>query len=1285
MTSESIRPNETAQAETLLSVVKAMRRQAEIIFRPVASLRLTVALFAMSVFLVFVGTLAQVNESMWEVIDNYFHSFFVWIRFQVFFPISWFPTYQDVPGGIPFPGGLAIGFALLTNLLAAHLVRFRMQAKGNRLKGGLAFIALGIVLTYLVIAGGNSSQGFQGEPSFGWQNLWIGFIGFLGVCSVALIATLVVVFPRRHDQPLEFWAVAVGSSLISALSIALAFNSDSLYLGDSGMRILWQLIQGGLAGIVLLIGCMLVFRRRGGIVLIHSGVGLMMLGELLVGTFAVEQQVAIREGQTVNYAYDIRSTELAIVVDQNEQGDDAVVVPMWTKGSVSRFLNEGSVEDGKLPFDIEIVHYFRNTELIDVDPRKKQPRNPANSGFGMQVIAVGKRPTSGADSSSEQDVASTYVKLKEKGGGREIGTYLLVQEEVFNQPLIEEIRYKGTSYALSLRFHRIYKPYQIRLDDVVQETYVGTNTPRHFASAINIVDPERGIDRDSTVWMNNPVRFAGETFYQTNYSKRQSTVPGGRDIEITTLSVVENTGWMIPYVSCMLVAIGMMYHFSLALSRFLKRLLREPVKSDEDDLPAKSADADDGIGYRTPVAPANIARWLPIAIVVLFAGYAASKARIPSVGDGELDLYQFSCLPIVYEGRVQPYDTLARNTLKVISGRETYKDSDGQTQPAIKWLLDVASDPDSEESKNHPIFKIDHPEIVMNLFALQRRKGGRYSFAELEPKLESFQDQVRQARERPAAELISYQKKVLELSKKIFLFVQIRDSHFRPPLDAGSDLVQATNLLLALEQFQNQDVPLVVRNTRNATGWVSFATAHAEQFVQQLAARLKVDSVEQLANRLARANVSDEVVIRDFYRRQGMPVPPDNEIKAVLQRMPDDVRQTLNTMKEAEITQVQQMVQTAIDGILGPDGLSATANPYATSLNEALLAYQSQNSAAFSAAIVECQRQLASGDETAVSTTSVRFESFFNNYAPFIICFVLYIIAFVLIVISWVYWTKTLNRAAFWLMIFTVGLHTAALISRIYISGRPPVTNLYSSAVFIGWACVIAGLVLEKVFALGIGNVISAVAGIATLQVAHNLSGDGDTFTVLQAVLDTTFWLSTHVVCITLGYATTFVAGGLGLIFVIRGVLTPSLTKGVRQHLARMIYGMTCFALFFSFVGTVLGGLWADDSWGRFWGWDPKENGALIIVLWNALILHARWGKVIGDRGLAALAVVGNIVTTWSWFGVNELGVGLHSYGFTEGVLVKLGLVVVSQLAIIGLALIPYHKWRSVQAESDSK
>jgi ABC-type transport system involved in cytochrome c biogenesis permease subunit len=187
----------------------------------------------------------------------------------------------------------------------------------------------------------------------------------------------------------------------------------------------------------------------------------------------------------------------------------------------------------------------------------------------------------------------------------------------------------------------------------------------------------------------------------------------------------------------------------------------------------------------------------------------------------------------------------------------------------------------------------------------------------------------------------------------------------------------------------------------------------------------------------------------------------------------------------------------------------------------------------------------------------------------------------------------------------------------------------------------------------------------------------GDTMAVLRAVLDTQFWLATHVVCVTLGYATTLVAGLFGLMYVIRGVCTRSLTPEVGKELARMTYGTICFGLLFSFFGTVLGGLWADDSWGRFWGWDPKENGALIIVLWNALVLHARWGGMVKDRGLAVLAIGGNIVTAWSWFGVNELSVGLHNYGFTEGALFVLGTFVLSQLIVIVAGCLPKQIWAS--------
>jgi ABC-type transport system involved in cytochrome c biogenesis permease subunit len=129
-----------------------------------------------------------------------------------------------------------------------------------------------------------------------------------------------------------------------------------------------------------------------------------------------------------------------------------------------------------------------------------------------------------------------------------------------------------------------------------------------------------------------------------------------------------------------------------------------------------------------------------------------------------------------------------------------------------------------------------------------------------------------------------------------------------------------------------------------------------------------------------------------------------------------------------------------------------------------------------------------------------------------------------------------------------------------------------------------------------------------------------------------------------------------------------------RRVVQGAVYGTICFALFFSFVGTVLGGIWGDQSWGRFWGWDPKENGALLIVLWNAIILHARWGGMIREKGLMVLAMGGNIVTAWSWFGTNMLGIGLHSYGFMEAAFKALVTFAVIQVVLMAMVALVRDK-----------
>jgi len=334
---------------------------------------------------------------------------------------------------------------------------------------------------------------------------------------------------------------------------------------------------------------------------------------------------------------------------------------------------------------------------------------------------------------------------------------------------------------------------------------------------------------------------------------------------------------------------------------------------------------------------------------------------------------------------------------------------------------------------------------------------------------------------------------------------------------------------------------------------------------------------------------------------------------------------------------------------------------------------------AFNSALADYRSFLVPGFSREMARA--RAEVFFNQMQPFYNAMVIYVLAGLLAVFSWFNLSGTLRRAAVWLVALGLLIHTTGLVYRIVLQDRPPVTNLYSSAIFIGWGAVILGLILERFHKNGIGAVASAGMGFITLIIAQNLALDGDTMEMMRAVLDTNFWLATHVVVVTLGYASTFVAGFLALIYILRGVFTRTLDGATGKSLARMIYGIVCFATLFSFVGTVLGGIWADQSWGRFWGWDPKENGALIIVLWNALILHLRWGGMIKERGLVVCAIGGNIVTSWSWFGVNMLGIGLHSYGFTEAAFKWLMLFMISQVGMIILGLLPARLWKSHTAK----
>lgn len=1173
----------------------------------VASLKVTVVLMGLAIFLVFAGTLAQVSIDMWEVIDQYFSAYVAWINLQVFFPPSFFPhLHARIPAVyFPFPGGATIGLAMIINLLAAHALRFKVYARGWQLALGLVVVAIGCLVTWMVIDAGHNKEGFQGEPFFEWSTFWIAIKWLLGIGALGLTVPLVRL-TWYAQTPRYFEAAVVAATQVGLVTLLAWLTSANASLSPSSLRILWQVLQGTAAGLVLLPGAWLLFRRRAGIVLIHGGILLMMLGQYIATVYNVEERMAIREGQTAHFAEDIRTTELAIIDPSDPKEDIVVVIPREIL--LNSYQHKHKITDDRLPFDVEVLDYYKNADLVRRDGSSS---SPADQGLGRDYVIKPTRPSAGASSDQTVDLAAAYVRLIDKKSNKPLGTYLVSVLAALGGHR-DAVAIDGKVYEIALRFRRSYKPYSVTLIDVVRENYSGTNTPRDYSSIIRLVDPSRNVDRQVRIWMNNPLRYAGETFYQSRYDDGSNS--GG--IELTELQVVKNTGWMIPYVACMIVMVGMAAHFWGTLLRFLVRREEALFVAGHTERPQELAPSA-AAGHRrrtnkarsgTEPAARRESAWktvFPWAVVAAGTWWLLWPAYTALRRPGEsMDVKAFGELPVRYEGRLKPMDTVARTTLKALSNRESVKDAQGKTQPAIRWFLDVISG--SAEAGNYHVVRIDNAE-VLDLFGLRPRPGMRYALSELAPKLHSFEEQVMKIapRLRDKEQLSTFERKVMELDSRLRTFLTVKRGFWLPELP---------DHIPTAEQIRSNDPKAMD------------------------AARLIAAAVNDLPN-------SQE--LEAIGSPQAVPIATDGR------------------------TKWQPLAAVYTDGYLAQlrsafmkTGQPASLNAGAAAMHRMLQAYREGNAVRFNEELRAFQRYLADVAPSDYHPRKIWFEAFYNRYAPFFHAQWAYFAALILSLVAFLGWSRPLNRAAFWLMVVTLLVHTFALVARMYISGRPPVTTLYSSAIFIGWAAVITGLVIEFLYRLGIGNLIASMTGLATLIIAAFLA-TGDTMPVLQAVLDTQFWLSTHVVFITLGYSATFAAGALALVYLLDRAWLRRWDEESARAVVRMIYGTVCFALLFSFVGTVWGGLWADDSWGRFWGWDPKENGALMIVLWNAIILHARWDGMVRDRGLALLAIGGNIITSWSWFGVNELGAGLHSYGFTEGVLLALGLFVLSQLALI--------------------
>ncbi len=441
-----------------------------------------------------------------------------------------------------------------------------------------------------------------------------------------------------------------------------------------------------------------------------------------------------------------------------------------------------TIEDERLPFAVKVQDYFINSRLADASKEGRK----ADQGLGTEIAAL-KAPGSGG-TGGQINLASAYVELLNKADKKSLGTHLVSQWFSDREELVQSGNSKdefdtvsdGTQeYKLGLRFARTTKPFWVQLSDVQRVDYSGSDTPRDYRSRVRIFDPETGDDRREQIWMNNPLRYRGETFYQSNYTP----LPNGK--EMTGLQVVQNSGWLIPYVACSITALGMCVHFAGTLVTFTRRRHRELVRN----LDAESS-------VQEPVETRRWMRIMPFlgvgtvaffALLSLVPWSAVMNELRPAKRDLKLDYHAMGQIPVQFGGRVMPLAAYANQTLKSISNKTSLSLEDapgairerakGKRLSALQWLMEVAIN--DERIDDLQMLRIDAQE-VRDEFGLPKRESKLFTINEIRPHADRFNEIVTAAREKDTRDLSFKERKLMELDNRLRAFT-LTASSFRAP------------------------------------------------------------------------------------------------------------------------------------------------------------------------------------------------------------------------------------------------------------------------------------------------------------------------------------------------------------------------------------------------------------------------------------------------------------------------------------------------------------------------
>ena len=288
--------------------------------------------------------------------------------------------------------------------------------------------------------------------------------------------------------------------------------------------------------------------RKLGIHLTHAGLIIMLAGGLFTDVFAVESHMRLGWGDTKNYSEDPRKMELAVIDTTDRELDQVTAIPE----AVLR--RGGTIEHNSLPFQIVVRHYYQNSRLHMSSEGGGNLRPIANQGPGAQVIVEAVPRATGVN---DRDLVSAVVEII-PAKSASLGTWLV--SDGLGAP--QTFSCDGRTWQLVMRPERYYKSYSVTLQKFTHEKYAGTEIPKNFASTVTLIDPERSVNRNVLIYMNHPLRYRGETYYQAGFE---------RDDRTSILQVVRNPSFIAPYVACIVVAAGLLVQFGYHLVGFSRR------------------------------------------------------------------------------------------------------------------------------------------------------------------------------------------------------------------------------------------------------------------------------------------------------------------------------------------------------------------------------------------------------------------------------------------------------------------------------------------------------------------------------------------------------------------------------------------------------------------------------------------------------------------------------------------------------------------------------------------